>query len=345
MSKGRKLRKYPGPEGPEFREFATENEWLAGRRARMQASEIATLFIDEIEEQGQTTYHTPYTLALEKIGATQKIFTDREKQRNWISHRTEEVIGQFWREYDPCKSTWRADQHTILERPEMPHVGATLDFMTVIPDEGGAMPLECKAAGEWGRREWRDGDVPLKFQVQASLQMAVTGTDRAVVFCLIGGYTPKWTIIDRDEDLIKIAIDRATEFMEMIRAGKLPPVDGRALTSTVLNMLHPDDNGHSISLPSDADAWFESLDFLKYKRNEVEREEERLKQSVKECMGENTYGETEDIEFSWKTEGGKPQYLKVPLNNANDLVAAGIEFKTHLSAKKRVLRRKEKPKG
>jgi putative phage-type endonuclease len=81
---------------------------------------------------------------------------------------------------------------------------ANIDYRVVGSDE--VQLLECKTAGEYGAKLWKDG-VPEYVQCQVQHQLAVTGLQAADVCVLICGQQLKIYRIERDEELTaKISI-------------------------------------------------------------------------------------------------------------------------------------------
>ncbi len=73
--------------------------------------------------------------------------------------------------------------NAVLQHPTCPYMLANIDREVVgCPD---VQILECKTAGEWGSKLWRDG-VPEYIQLQVQHQLAVTNqqaVDVAVLLC------------------------------------------------------------------------------------------------------------------------------------------------------------------
>lgn len=334
------LTEYPGPLGKtKILTFNDEKAWLEERKKYVTASDVATLFADEIEEQGESVYQTPYTLGLEKAGLLEREFSDSEGNRNWFAHRTEEVAAEYWRSKEPCLPTFRFEGFHLILHEDFPSLAATLDLSTVL-QSGEMAPLEVKAPGEWNAKEWADGEAPLKFQIQNNIQMLLTESVRGAIFGLIGGYTPKHVFLDRDHELCMIAAERAHKFMDDVAKGILPAPDGRDKTTDALKRLHPNDNGQTISLPPEAVDWYKQIEFWENVRKDAERKEDEYKNLVRSVLAENTYGEFGPVKFTWKTSGGKPSKIEVPLEAAAKLVDAGVPFEIKSSPVSRRLTKK-----
>ena len=89
--------------------------------------------------------------------------------------------------------------NAVLRHPTVPYMLANLDREVV--GAPSVQILECKTAGEFGARLWRDG-VPEYVQLQVQHQLAVTGKQAADVAVLLCGQKLEVYRIHRDDDLI-----------------------------------------------------------------------------------------------------------------------------------------------
>ncbi len=74
--------------------------------------------------------------------------------------------------------------NAVLQHPDKPWMLANIDREVV--GASGVQILECKTAGEFGSRLWKDG-VPEYIQQQVQHQLAVTGKHAADVAVLLCG--------------------------------------------------------------------------------------------------------------------------------------------------------------
>lgn len=87
--------------------------------------------------------------------------------------------------------------NAVLQHPERPWMLANIDREVI--GAGDVQILECKTAGEFGARLWKDG-VPEYVQLQVQHQLAVTGKQAADVAVLICGQQLQVHRIQRDDD-------------------------------------------------------------------------------------------------------------------------------------------------
>jgi len=161
--------------------------------------------------------------------------------------------------------------------------------------------LECKTAGEFGARLWRDG-VPEYVQCQVQHQLAVTGKPAADVAVLICGHELRIHRIERDEALIASLIKLERRFWEHVVNDTPPPVDGSESSGLALQALYPADQGETLDLREDP-ALAETFARLLSVRDQLDAHkatEALLKQQIQERMGEASRALFPAGTVSWK---------------------------------------------
>lgn len=88
--------------------------------------------------------------------------------------------------------------NAVLQHPQIPFMLANVDREVV--GNRDVQLLECKTAGEFGARPWRDG-VPEYVQLQVQHQLAVTGRQAADVAVLLCGQKLEVHRVMRDDAL------------------------------------------------------------------------------------------------------------------------------------------------
>src|SRR5690606_18624951 len=115
--------------------------------------------------------------------------------------------------------------NAVLQHPDKDKswMLANLDYAVTANDE--VQILECKTAGEWGEKLWRNG-VPEYVQCQVQHQLAVTGKQAADVCVLICGQRIEIFRIERDEEVINRIIYLERQFWHYVETDTPPPADG-----------------------------------------------------------------------------------------------------------------------
>ena len=161
--------------------------------------------------------------------------------------------------------------------------------------------LECKTAGEFGSRLWRDG-VPEYVQCQVQHQLAVTGKKSADVCVLLCGQEIRIHRIERDDALIARLIQLEREFWSYVEADTPPPADGSESAEMALRCLYPEDSGQTLDLSADREmsATFADLVMIRQALTGHQKLEAQLKQKIQQRMGEASKALFETGSVSWK---------------------------------------------
>lgn len=174
--------------------------------------------------------------------------------------------------------------NAVLQHPSFNFMLANIDREVVGSPE--VQILECKTAGEFGSRLWRDG-VPEYIQLQVQHQLAVTGKHAADVAVLLCGQKLEIHRIERDEDIIARLVVLETRFWEFVENDVPPPADGSESAATALRQLY---QGNSTILDftgnSALSRAFTDLVVLRDELDAKERQAEVLKQALQQAMGD-----------------------------------------------------------
>ena len=161
--------------------------------------------------------------------------------------------------------------------------------------------LECKTAGEFGARLWRDG-VPDYVVCQVQHQLAVTGKAAADVCVLICGQEIRIHRIERDDLLIERLIALERQFWHYVETDTPPPADGSASADMALRCLYPQDRGNVIDLREERNlsAIFADLVSVRDAIANHEAIETQLQQTLQQHMGDASVALFETGKISWK---------------------------------------------
>ncbi len=250
-------------------------QWLEVRRGGIGSSDAATAV-------GLNPYKSQLELWLEKTGR---------------QPATEDARGMS----DPCywgallepyvavayqQMTGRKVRklNAVLQHPTMPFMLANIDREVV--GEPDVQILECKTAGEFGSRLWKEG-VPEYVQLQVQHQLAVTGKDAADVAVLLCGQDLQIHRIMRDEDVIARLVVLEARFWACVETDTPPAADGSESAARALRHLYP---GNDTSLDFTGDvALCQAFDELTGLRSGLDAQQQRaevLKQAIQQAMGD-----------------------------------------------------------
>ncbi|UQY83022.1 YqaJ viral recombinase family protein [Ralstonia pseudosolanacearum] len=189
--------------------------------------------------------------------------------------------------------------NAVLRHPTVPFMLANLDREVVgAPD---VQILECKTAGEFGARHWKDG-VPEYVQLQVQHQLAVTGKQAADVAVLLCGQKLAVHRLQRDDILIGQLIALETQFWRYVETDTPPPGDGSESADRALRCLYPYDNGGTVDFSDDRQlsGAFADLAAVREQIGSLELAAARLKQTLQYAMGDASRALFETGEVTFK---------------------------------------------
>ena len=189
--------------------------------------------------------------------------------------------------------------NAVLQHPDRPWMLANIDREVIGASD--VQILECKTAGEFGARHWRDG-VPEYVQLQVQHQLAVTGKQAADVAVLLCGQQLKVHRIERDDELITKLMLLQERFWHYVTTDTPPPSDGSDSSATALQYLYPRDSGERLDFSQDSQmsALFTDLQDARFQLDKYKKLEEQYKQKIQQAMGDASQAIFEAGLVSWK---------------------------------------------
>lgn len=188
--------------------------------------------------------------------------------------------------------------NAVLQHPTIPFMLANVDREVVGNRE--VQLVECKTAGEFGARLWRDG-VPEYVQLQVQHQLAVTGKQAADVAVLLCGQKLEVHRVIRDDVLIARLIELEAAFWQFVETDTPPPADGSDSADRALRCLYPGAGG-TVDFTDDRklSATFADLVAVRAEIETRQQVEAQLKQAIAQAMGEADRAQFETGSVSYK---------------------------------------------
>ncbi|WP_028208847.1 YqaJ viral recombinase family nuclease [Paraburkholderia nodosa] len=188
--------------------------------------------------------------------------------------------------------------NAVLQHPTVPFMLANIDREVV--GNRDVQLLECKTAGEFGTRLWRDG-VPEYVQLQVQHQLAVTGKSAADVAVLICGQKLEVYRVVRDDALIARLIELEAAFWRFVETDTPPPADGSDSADRALRCLYPGAGG-TVDFTGDRrlSSAFADLITVRAAIEARQQVEAQLKQTIAQAMAEADRAEFETGSVSYK---------------------------------------------
>jgi putative phage-type endonuclease len=288
----------PSPNRPALRLVSTKamsrEAWLEVRKQGIGGSDAAAAV-------GLSPYQSQLELWMVKTGRDEllpKIDPNDESSPTYWGTLLEPIVAAHYTRHtgNRVRRTNAVLQHPD---PDKAWMLANIDREVIgVPD---VQILECKTAGEFGARLWRDG-VPEYVQCQVQHQLAVTGKQAADVCVLVCGQEIRVHRIERDDELIERLIELERRFWEYVITDTAPPADGSDSADLALRCLYPRDYGNSLDLRDDA-AMCQAFADLVAIREELDAKtlvEAELKQRIQQRMGDASRARFNAVVVSWK---------------------------------------------
>jgi putative phage-type endonuclease len=250
-------------------------QWLEIRKGGIGSSDAAAAV-------GLSPYKSRLELWLEKTGraAANDDHQGMDDPRFWGTLLEPYVAVAYQQKTDHKVRKLNA----VLQHPTFPFMLANIDREVV--GNADVQILECKTAGEFGSRLWKDG-VPEYVQLQVQHQLAVTGKGAADVAVLLCGQKLEVHRIERDEEIISRLVVLESQFWEHVVTDTPPPADGSESAARALRHLYQgSDTTLDITGNAELGNTFDALADLDQEIAAKERDAERLKQAIQQAMGD-----------------------------------------------------------
>jgi putative phage-type endonuclease len=268
--------------------------WLDIRKQGIGASDAAAAV-------GVSPYQSPLELWMIKTGrdsALLKPDPDDQASPMYWGNLLEPIVAQ---QYSKRTGHKVRKVNAVLQHPDADKAWMLANLDYAIVNHPDVQILECKTAGEWGAKLWKDG-VPEYVQCQVQHQLAVTGKTAADVCVLICGQEIRIYRIERDEALIEKLIALERQFWHCVETDTPPPADGSISSGKALRCLYPSDSGDVLDFTHDTHLCQVFADLLVAREAiaQAQQQEDLCKQTLQEKMGEASRSVFTAGEVSWK---------------------------------------------
>jgi putative phage-type endonuclease len=263
-------------------------EWLEVRKKGIGSSDAAAAV-------GLCPYKSQLELWMEKTGRAPGFQPSGQDDPTYWGTLLEPYVASAYTQRTGRKVR---KVNAVLQHPTFSFMLANLDREVVGCPE--VQVLECKTAGEFGSRLWREG-VPEYVQLQVQHQLAVSGKEAADVAVLLCGQKLEIHRIERDDEVIARLMFLESSFWEYVTQDTPPRADGSESAARALRKLYQD-NGTTLDFSDDLELSKAFLDFVVVK-SELEGNEKRLealRQALQEAMGDSSKAIFRTGEVSFK---------------------------------------------
>ncbi len=263
-------------------------EWLALRRSGIGGSDAGAIcglnpFRSAIDVWSEKTAETPGT---ERDSEAMRVGRDLE---DYVAKRFCEMTG---------KKVHR--KNAMMQSEEDPFMIANIDRMVV----GENALLECKTANAYAAEQWKDGKCPEFYEVQCHHYMAVTGTDKVYLACLIMGIDFVICEIARDEEVISSLVSIEKDFWEKyVLPKRMPPPDGSDSAGNAIKEMYTASKAEVVELP-DFEKQIKRYDEITGLMDTLKREKDQIKQEIMLEMEDCDTAYVADRKITWKSQKG-----------------------------------------
>lgn len=264
----------------------TREEWLVKRMEGIGGSDAGAVV-------GLNEYKSPIAVWQEKTGRKTET-EDNDYLR--IGRDLEDYVASRFEE-ETGKKVYRCKK--MLQSVENPFMLADVDRL-VYGEQSG---LEIKTASPYKWKDWKNGDIPMHYQIQCNHYMAVTGLDKWYICALIYPHI-EIREIERDEEIIRMLTQLEGEFWNnYVVENEMPPIDGSSATEDSLIQMYPiahvNETVQLDSLESMCDRFFEIDKLI----DKLEDEQAEIKHTICSKMGvaETAFIGGSKYKATWKT--------------------------------------------
>ena len=283
------------------------------RRQYIGGSDIAAIM-------GQSRWKTPYRLWAEKTGKIEVPDLSNNPAVEMGTRLEQFVAGLFAEKTE--KQVRR--QSKMYTHPKYPYLVAHVDRLITGSDE----LLECKTCSAYKLEEW-ENKIPKEYVLQVIWYLGITGRKRGWIACLIGGQKFDYKVIDFDEELFNLMVEKAVKFWDMVQTQTPPvilPEDGETLGEVFSehseDMIENNDINERVAYVKELEMHVDEM------KKEIEEIKTELKATIKDKMGIIT----DTYKLTWKNQKGAYVYDK------EAMMTDGVFEKYATQPSRRVLR-------
>lgn len=261
-----------------------KKEWLKYRKSGIGGSDAGAVC-------GLNPYRTAMQVYQDKVSEEiEEVDNEAMRQgrefEDYVAKRFMEASG---------KKVRRAN--AMFYNEENPFMLADVDRMVVGENAG----LECKTASPYMADKWKDGNIPLSYQIQCYHYMAVCNADAWYLAVVIYGREFKYYKIERDEVVIADLIQIEKAFWENhVMKQQIPDPDGSKLADSVIAEYYKNSIADTIPLTGFNEK-LERRQELSELIGRMDMEKKKIEQELKLYLGENERAENEQFMVSWKS--------------------------------------------
>ena len=262
----------------------SNEQWLKYRKRGIGGSDAGAVC-------GLNPYRTAMQVYQDKISEdTESIDSEAMRQgrefEDYVARRFMEATGKKVRK-----------ANFMYYDEKNPFMLADVDRMIIGENAG----LECKTASPFMADKWKDGNIPLHYQIQCYHYMSVMGADAWYIAVLIYGREFKFYKLERDEELIADLIGIEKAFWENhVLKQQIPSPDGSKIADSVIAEYYKESVSETIPLTGFNEKLKRRQELAEI-IGKMDTEKKQIEQELKLFLGEAETAENEQYRVSWKS--------------------------------------------
>lgn len=264
----------------------THQQWLDMRKKSVGGSEIAAAL-------GLSRWRSPFDVWAEKTGHVTRKDEPTDAMR--FGTLLEPVIRkEFARRngLEVCECPY------ILAHKDYPFMTCNLDGYVKLPD-GSCAVLEIKTANTFASDDWANMGAPIEYVMQVQYYLAITQMRFAYLAVLIGSSDYRQVIIERDDEVIAVIIEKLKDFWKMVETNTPPTV--RGMDNNILASLYPNSRTTVMALGKEHEAILTQYEEAKKAMDEAKKLKEDAEAKLKALMQDNEVACCGEYKVSWKS--------------------------------------------
>lgn len=224
-------------------------EWREHRKDKIGGSDLAAIL-------GLSKWQSAYSLFHERRGA---ITVDDDKPQLTWGTLLEPVIAQHFAGQHP-EFTVQYEPGAVWAHSERPWQVVSPDARLSAQRPGSSMlavvgGLECKTSRY--DYDWQDG-VPPYYEVQAQWAMDVFQVPTWHFAVLFSGSDYQEFTVEAHAATQEALRDAASDFLDSLQTGLVPPIDGHDTTYQAIRQLHPDLTDEAVEVGEVGQRWVDA---------------------------------------------------------------------------------------
>ena len=245
----------------------SQAEWLEVRRQGIGSSDCAAAC-------GFNPYMSMLELWMIKTGRIQQSLEEESEGHAplYWGKRLEPLVAEYYSMHTQHKVR-RVNAVLQHPDPDKHFMLANLDYSVV--GRVDVQILECKTAGEYGAKLWRDG-VPLYVLCQVQHQLAVTGKQAAHICVLLCGHETRIFKVTRSESVIQHIVNAERYFWDCVEKDTPPEADASESAAKALQLLYPEHVPLSTTNLSEDEQANQQFEQLIQARNQIDKHQEQF---------------------------------------------------------------------